>query len=167
METMLRIELIIFLISNDSWFDIPTTKHTWTTHFDTRSFSTTCRHPGSRNSSTVTNQVTVFNNSLQHTISPNILKSWIDWFKSNPFRHSLKNPKIIAVTKAYGQHLQANGIDQWDENYPDRASIEHDISTNTLYVYQEQDIILGLVVLNESQDDEYNQINWLTTTPPN
>ena len=63
---------------------------------------------------------------------------------------------IIAVTKACGQHLQANGIDQCDENYPDRASIEHDISTNTLYVYQEQDIILSLVVLNESQDDKYN-----------
>lgn len=70
--------------------------------------------------------------------------------------------EIIAVTKACGRHLFENGIDQWDENYPDRSSIEKDIEAQSLFIYQEENIILGLVVLNESQDEEYDQINWLT-----
>jgi ribosomal protein S18 acetylase RimI-like enzyme len=70
--------------------------------------------------------------------------------------------EIISVTKACGKHLVENGIDQWDENYPDRASIEHDLATQSLFIYEEENIILGLVVLNESHDEEYNQIDWLT-----
>lgn len=69
---------------------------------------------------------------------------------------------IIALTKACGKHLRDNGIDQWDENYPDRASIERDIETQTLFAYREGESIVGIVVLNEFQDEEYNEINWLT-----
>ncbi|MCH2223716.1 MAG: GNAT family N-acetyltransferase [Crocinitomicaceae bacterium] len=70
--------------------------------------------------------------------------------------------EIISVTKACGRHLFENGIDQWDANYPDRESIKNDLETESLFVYQEENIILGLVVLNESQDEEYAEIDWLT-----
>ena len=36
--------------------------------------------------------------------------------------------EIIALTKACGKHMRDNGIDQWDENYPDRSNIENDIA---------------------------------------
>jgi len=70
--------------------------------------------------------------------------------------------EIIALTKACGKHMRENGIDQWDENYPDRKSIEQDIATSTLYAYSEEDQIIGIVVLNENQDEEYQEINWST-----
>ncbi|MBL4861928.1 MAG: GNAT family N-acetyltransferase [Crocinitomicaceae bacterium] len=70
--------------------------------------------------------------------------------------------EIITLTKACGKHLRENGIDQWDENYPDRKSIQNDLETQTLFVYRENKEILGIVVLNESQDEEYTEINWLT-----
>ncbi|MFT5859419.1 MAG: ribosomal protein S18 acetylase RimI-like enzyme [Flavobacteriaceae bacterium] len=70
---------------------------------------------------------------------------------------------IIALTKACGKHLRANGIDQWDENYPDRESISRDLATETLFTFRDNDEIIGIVVLNESQDEEYNEIDWLTS----
>ncbi len=69
---------------------------------------------------------------------------------------------IIALTKRCGTHMRENGIDQWDENYPDYASISTDLKTETLFVFREDEVILGIVVLNESQDEEYNQISWMT-----
>jgi len=70
--------------------------------------------------------------------------------------------EILALTRACGKHLRENGIDQWDENYPDRESLKRDIESNTLFVYRADKSVLGLVVLNENQDAEYDQINWST-----
>lgn len=69
---------------------------------------------------------------------------------------------IIALTRACGKHLRENGIDQWDENYPDLESIKKDIQTKTLFTYKVKDEIVGIVVLNETQDKEYAEINWRT-----
>lgn len=58
--------------------------------------------------------------------------------------------------------MRDNGIDQWDENYPDRNSLLNDLNSETLFAYREDGIILGIVVLNELQDEEYAEINWST-----
>ena len=71
--------------------------------------------------------------------------------------------EIITLTKSCGKHMRDNGIDQWDENYPDRLSIEKDLKTKTLFVYKEDKIIIGIVVLNEHQDEEYQQVKWSTS----
>jgi len=71
--------------------------------------------------------------------------------------------EIIALTKACGKRMRENGIDQWDENYPDRVNIQNDLETKTLFAYRESGRILGIVVLNESQDEEYAEIDWLTS----
>ncbi len=70
--------------------------------------------------------------------------------------------QIITLTKACGKHMRENGIDQWDEHYPDRISIENDVATKTIYCYRENAKIVGIVVLNELQDEEYTEIDWLT-----
>lgn len=70
---------------------------------------------------------------------------------------------IIALTKRCGSHMRENGIDQWDENYPDYGSIANDLKTETLFAYREGDAIVGIVVLNETQDEEYGEINWSTS----
>lgn len=69
---------------------------------------------------------------------------------------------ILELTRACGRHMRENGIDQWDENYPDLNSLKRDIETNTLFAFRENDAIVGIVVLNESQDPEYGEINWST-----
>ena len=69
---------------------------------------------------------------------------------------------ILALTKTCGAHMRANGIDQWDENYPDYKSILNDLRSQTLFAYRKGNAILGIVVLNESQDEEYNEVKWST-----
>ena len=69
---------------------------------------------------------------------------------------------IITLTKSCGKHLRDNGIDQWDENYPDLKSIMSDIKTETLFTYKINNELVGIVVLNEIQDPEYAEINWRT-----
>jgi ribosomal protein S18 acetylase RimI-like enzyme len=71
--------------------------------------------------------------------------------------------EILELTKACGAHMRDNGIDQWDENYPDIDSLKHDLETQTLFTYRDESLIKGIVVLNESQDEEYAQINWSTS----
>ena len=70
---------------------------------------------------------------------------------------------ILTLTRACGQHMRDNGIDQWDEDYPNREVIVQDIQTQTLFAYRERGKVLGIVVLNETQDEEYGEINWSTT----
>lgn len=71
--------------------------------------------------------------------------------------------QILDLTKACGRHLNSLGIDQWDENYPDRKSLEADILKNQLFCHHnDAGIVNGIVVLNEDQDEEYKLIDWLT-----
>ncbi|MDG1147729.1 MAG: GNAT family N-acetyltransferase [Crocinitomicaceae bacterium] len=69
---------------------------------------------------------------------------------------------IISLIKACGKNLRDNGIDQWDESYPSIENITNDIQTETLFTYKIESEIVGVVVLNEMQDEEYAEINWLT-----
>lgn len=69
---------------------------------------------------------------------------------------------ILELTRACGRHMRENGIDQWDENYPDIDSLRRDIESKTLFAYRENDEVIGIVVLNETQDPEYAEINWST-----
>jgi len=70
---------------------------------------------------------------------------------------------ILQLTRWCGQHMRENGIDQWDENYPDRSVLLQDIQSQTLFAYREAGEVLGVVVLNESQDAEYSAIRWSTS----
>ena len=69
---------------------------------------------------------------------------------------------ILQLTKACSKHMRDNGIDQWDEDYPDREIILQDLRTKTLFAYREQNEVIGIVVINERQDEEYEEIQWST-----
>jgi len=70
--------------------------------------------------------------------------------------------EIIAMTKLCAADLISKGISQWDENYPDLNTIRTDIHQGELFKYVFDDTIVGIVVLNENQDPEYSELNWIT-----
>lgn len=70
---------------------------------------------------------------------------------------------IVQLTRDCGKHMRDNGIDQWDEDYPDRDVLMHDLATETLFAYREKENVIGIIVLNESQDKEYKEVNWSTS----
>lgn len=56
--------------------------------------------------------------------------------------------------------MQAGGSDQWDEHYPNRDVIGEDLQRGTLFVAQGDGRILGIIVLDENQAEQYRTIDW-------
>lgn len=57
--------------------------------------------------------------------------------------------------------MDSKGIYQWDSIYPNVDVINDDIGEGNLYVYDDCGIVKGIIVLNEYQDDEYGDVEWV------
>ena len=53
-----------------------------------------------------------------------------------------------------------NGIDQWDESYPNREIISEDINSKTYYILEIQEQVIGGINIDKYQDPTYLDINW-------
>jgi ribosomal protein S18 acetylase RimI-like enzyme len=62
--------------------------------------------------------------------------------------------------------LTAQGIYQWDEDYPSHAFILEAISDGNLYIFIVNEIIVGSVVLDEWQAPEWEAVPWQPTSSP-
>ncbi|MBL0387430.1 GNAT family N-acetyltransferase [Tumebacillus sp. ITR2] len=68
---------------------------------------------------------------------------------------------LLEIYRAVIRRMQAGGNDQWDDTYPNRTVLEADLAAGTLFVCVDEDEkLLGAVVLNESIDEPYSQIQW-------
>ena len=76
-------------------------------------------------------------------------------------------PAILEVTKACAKHMIANGIFQWNENYPSFEAFEKDIELNQLWVLKDKDRIIGSIIISDIMDQEYYDIEWLTPNTKN
>lgn len=68
------------------------------------------------------------------------------------------NDIMHIIKKAVGNMI-SQGIDQWDDIYPNEEVIKRDLYEESLYVYYDG-IVKGIIVLNEHQDDEYETVRW-------
>lgn len=55
------------------------------------------------------------------------------------------------------QHLISNGIDQWDDKYPNAEILVRDLESQWAYGLFCDSKLTGYIVLNEYQDKEYNE----------
>ncbi|WP_068774993.1 GNAT family N-acetyltransferase [Paenibacillus sp. FJAT-26967] len=62
--------------------------------------------------------------------------------------------------------MQDGGSDQWDNNYPNRDVIGEDLLKETLYIAEREGQILGMVVLDEHPDEQYQNIFWKQAEGP-
>jgi ribosomal protein S18 acetylase RimI-like enzyme len=62
--------------------------------------------------------------------------------------------------------MRAQGIDQWDDVYPNRQVFSADIQAKELSVCEDDSGLLGLIVLNGFQDPEYLDVSWTLTQEP-
>jgi ribosomal protein S18 acetylase RimI-like enzyme len=69
--------------------------------------------------------------------------------------------EVAALFQAALRHLRAEGIDQWDELYPDRAILEEDIAKGEMYLLIDEGKLASAVVLNEEQYEEYSTAGWI------
>ena len=71
-------------------------------------------------------------------------------------------PHIKKITEACARHMIAQGIFQWNENYPDLAVLTKDVKEGTVYVVEAQEKIIGCVMFSMVMDNFYKDIAWLT-----
>ena len=74
-----------------------------------------------------------------------------------------KNTDLDNIMKMYKSCVAGmlkNGIDQWDENYPNTDIIRADIKVRTYFIAELNGEIVGGINLDENQDPTYLTIDW-------
>jgi ribosomal protein S18 acetylase RimI-like enzyme len=74
-------------------------------------------------------------------------------------------PAVVRLLHVCMQTMRANGIDQWDDNYPNEEIVTKDVSNRSLYVVEESGSCLAAVSLNQEQDATYRTVEWLGGEP--
>lgn len=75
--------------------------------------------------------------------------------------------ELLSVVKSCGQNLIEQGIFQWNEEYPKREDLLEDIELQVLWKLEDKNTIIGLMVLTENEDAEYQYVKWLTKNQHN
>ena len=74
-------------------------------------------------------------------------------------------PAVYAIYTTAIDHMNANGIPQWDELYPTPAILDADLARGELYVADVAGVPLAAVVLNEQCDPAYDSAVWAYESP--
>lgn len=68
---------------------------------------------------------------------------------------------IKQITEACAEHMQSEGIFQWNENYPSLEKITSDVAQEFTYVYEIDKKVVGSVSFSTLMDSFYQEIQWL------
>jgi len=71
--------------------------------------------------------------------------------------------EVLDLIRACIQHMELQGIYQWDEVYPSPSVLEDDVRSHSLYAGLRDERLCGILALNEHQDPEYSAIDWVHT----
>ena len=77
-------------------------------------------------------------------------------------------PAIFAIVGQAQAFLGSQGIDQWQDGYPDEQIMRADIANGTGYVLEQDGRIIGITTLTFTGEPTYDQIYdgaWTTTAP--
>ncbi|WP_029033114.1 GNAT family N-acetyltransferase [Salinimicrobium terrae] len=74
---------------------------------------------------------------------------------------------IKSLTEACAVKMQEKGIFQWNEHYPSMEKLQQDINKQELFLLEEREQLLGIIVLTPQMDEEYIPIDWLTESGNN
>jgi GNAT superfamily N-acetyltransferase len=74
-------------------------------------------------------------------------------------------PAVYEIYRTAIDHMNRNGIPQWDEIYPSPAILEADLKRGELYVADSQGTVLAAVVMNEQCDPAYDDAAWIYIGP--
>lgn len=74
-------------------------------------------------------------------------------------------PEIMRIINQAKTYLKSQGIDQWQNGYPNENVINNDINNDESYVVIKDDKIIGTTVISFNEEVTYNDITngeWLT-----
>lgn len=71
---------------------------------------------------------------------------------------------IIVMYNSCVAGMIKNGIDQWDNSYPNKEIILQDLECETYYVVEKNNNIIGGFNIDQNQDPTYLAMNWKDNT---
>lgn len=69
-------------------------------------------------------------------------------------------PEILELVQKVIEEMNSNDITQWNDQYPPLEIFSNDIEKDTLYVMRDDEKIIGIIVLSDEQDKEYEPVKW-------
>jgi ribosomal protein S18 acetylase RimI-like enzyme len=75
---------------------------------------------------------------------------------------------LVALLGHCVHEMQSRGLDQWDDVYPNRATLAADVAGATLYraLRAGANDVIGSFTLNQTQDPEYAEVPWQIADGP-
>ena len=70
--------------------------------------------------------------------------------------------RIKEITAACAAHMIAQGIFQWNENYPALDVLTKDVAAGDVYVFEVEQQPVATVMFSFTMDDFYAEVDWLT-----
>ena len=74
---------------------------------------------------------------------------------------------VLDITNSCALHMIGNGIFQWNEHYPDKASFINDIGNEELFVYCVSEKLVACISLCYKMDEIYKPVHWKTINKNN
>jgi ribosomal protein S18 acetylase RimI-like enzyme len=75
--------------------------------------------------------------------------------------------EIYSLTNRCAKDLIKKAIFQWSELYPSKEILQQDLEFQQLWKFEENGILIGVIVLTEIEDKEYLDVSWLTKNKKN
>ena len=69
-------------------------------------------------------------------------------------------PAVLELFAGAVERMRSQGIDQWDELYPDRETLREDIEKRQMILLTENGAPVSAVVVNGEQVPEYGEVPW-------
>lgn len=67
---------------------------------------------------------------------------------------------VMELYDACRVYLNSRGIDQWAHGYPKEDIVKRDIECQDLWLYQVEESIAAVLVLNQSAAEKYSDLAW-------
>jgi len=74
---------------------------------------------------------------------------------------------ILVIINACTNHMIKNKIFQWNKKYPSKEVFYNDIKNKSLYVFENNKIIIGCIMITESESIVYKKVKWKTINKKN
>lgn len=70
--------------------------------------------------------------------------------------------KIVKLANITRDHMQANGLEQWVGDYPNKTHFLNDYNNKGLFIYTVNNDVLASISLLPENDEAYKAIKWTT-----
>jgi GNAT superfamily N-acetyltransferase len=72
---------------------------------------------------------------------------------------------VMAIVRETVEEMAAYGNDQWDAAYPDDARFLQDIENETLFVAEDDGVVLGFITVDQDEPGGYRGLPWRSDEP--